>query len=384
MMKFNMLTLVGLILAGVASILIYLGQRKDSELDKTDIIESNKKNVDSVGKRSDEKFEIISKQIDNVIIRLDNIDRKTIPIDEVINSAIGRLEKETTTNTEAIQNLKNEFTKFQTETRDQFFADQNDRTRNYESLKSSLENLSTTVNDLSSDKSKSMVSEAIALTREYLEKGAYIETPTGDGHVNLELSVNELKNDNRVTLKEKLSSILDKAATKKAEERTIAERQHNDRIQIVETYSLVFLKHHSDIESFLASYMKELKSSGLEVRITDEKSSFNPHSFVQKAEDVLNKENLQERIRTYEIQSSNGLHLNVHFDATFYWEKLDRGLSPLGMHLYGDEIKGFGTISWGIDIQKDGKLWGGRGTLLDLRELNSLMEEWIVNEKFWQ
>src|SRR5882672_10153736 len=128
-MKFNMLTIVGFILAGVAPILIYLGQRNDSESDKADIIESNKKNVDSVGKRSDENFEILSKQIDKVIIRLDNIDRKTIPIDEVINSAIDRLEKETTTNRKAVQHLKSEFTKFQTETRDQFFTDQNDRTR---------------------------------------------------------------------------------------------------------------------------------------------------------------------------------------------------------------------------------------------------------------
>lgn len=383
-MKFNMLTIVGFILAGVASILIYLGQRKDSESDKADIIDSNKKNVDSLARKSDENYRTLSKQIDNVIIRLDNIDRKTIPIDEVINSAIDRVEKETTTNTEAIQQLKTEFTKFQTETRDQFFTDQSDRTRNYESIKSSLESLSAAVNDLGTDKSKTMVNEAIALTAEYLEKGEYIEAPIGNGHVNLELSVSELKNDSRVTLKEKLSSVLDKAATKKAEEKTIADRQLNDRVQLVETYSLVFLKHYNEIESFLASYMKELKSSGLEIRITDEKKSFDPEVFVQKAKEVLNKQNLQERIRTYELRSSNGLHLNVHFDATFYWEKLDRGLSPFGMHLYGDEIKGFGTISWGIDIQKDGKMWGGRGTLLDLKELNSLMEEWIVNDKFWQ
>ena len=382
-----MLTISGYIIIAVGtligSLLIYFGQRQDSEADKVEIIESTKKNIDSAAKRSDENFEVLSKQIDNVIIRLDNIDRKTIPIDEVINSAIDRLEKETTTNTEVIQHIKDEFTKFQTETRDQFFADQNDRTRNYESLKSSLDNLSTAVNDLTSDKSKSMVSEAIAFTTEYLEKGTYIEAPTGNGHVNLELSVNELKNDSRVTLKEKLSSILDKAATRKAEERNIAERQLTDRVQIAETYSLVFLTHYSDIESFLESYMKELKSSGLEIRITDERSPFDPHSFVQKAKEVLNKQNLQERIRTYEIQSSNGLRLNVYFDATFYWEKLDRGFNPFGMHLYGDEVKGFGTRSWGIDIQKDGKLWGGRGASLDVKELNSLMEMWILDEKFW-
>lgn len=383
-----MLTIFGFIIIAVGtligSLLVYFGQRQDSEADKTEIIKSNKENVESATKRSDENFDKLSKKIDNVVIRLDNIDRKTIPIDEVINSAIDRVEKETTTNTEAVQQLKNEFTKFQIEARDQFFSDQNDRTRNYESLKSSLENLSTVVNDLTSAKSKSMISEAIALTTEYLEKGAYIEAPIGNGHVNLELSVTELKNDYRVILKEKLSSVLDKAATKKAEEKTIADRQLNDRIQIVEAYSLVFLRHYGEIESFLESYMKELKSSGLEIRITDENKSFNEKLFVQKTKEVLNKQNLQERIRTYELRSSNGLHLNVHFDATFYWEKLDRGLNPFGMHLYGDEIKGLGTISWGIDIQKDGKLWGGRGTLLDLKELNSLMEEWIVNDKFWQ
>jgi hypothetical protein len=340
--------------------------------------------VKSAAKTTNDNIGKVSDKLDKVVIRLDDIDRKTIPVYEVINSAIGKLKYESSSSTKAIEHIKKEFSKFQKETQDQFFADQVDRTRNLESLRTGLVDLSAAVDNLAESRSKSMISEAIVVTSEYLEKGTYIEAPTHDGLVDLELSVAELKNDDRVAFKERLGATLSRAEKQRDEEINVSERQRLGQVQLVETYEPIFLKHFADMESFLQSYMEELKASGVDVRITNEKGSFNSDSFVHQAKEVLNRHNLQMRIRTYELSSKKGLHLNVHFDATFYWEKMDRGFNPFAMHLYGDEVTGFGTISWGINIQKDGQLWGGRGNPIDLKELNYLMELWIFDEKFWR
>lgn len=187
----------------------------------------------------------------------------------------------------------------------------------------------------------------------------------------------EIKKDNG--FESRVEGALQEAKSRRSAEHSHTETNRSDKVRIVETYSHVFRKHFADIETVLADFIEKMQHMGFEVETVAE-NEFDPHSFISQTKEALDKKNLQIRIRTYRIRAKNGLSLVINYDATFYWDVSNGNLNPFGTHLYGDN----NGRSWGLNIQKDGRLWGGVGELLTLEQITALLDDWVADERFWK
>jgi len=221
----NMYTILGSSLIAIGPFLIYYGQTRDTQQDKTDILKSLKDNADSVKKHIDQSKEEIKRAIS---IQIQKSRSQSIQLAEMLRLSVDDLSGQVKIGNEDLKILLREIDDLKSKTNN--IQEYTEQTR--KRILESLNHMTATVVGISeagADEPALKLLDAIDLTKEYITNDNVVQTKNSNGSINIELSISSLRKDSRVKL---LNSIIDnpaiKAFAEKLKQSNNIQKAHDD------------------------------------------------------------------------------------------------------------------------------------------------------------